>query len=168
MRTAFGPEGAQSIKNLQVLARALRDSGSDINYARSGSNVIRYMAKNFIGRLTGLGTLAGGGFVAGGMEGAIGGATMGAAAGAVSAGKTMLSARAMVNPKVSRWLADAATVSTRTQAHTALRKLSVIIQRDPALASELKPVYDRISQAFSGPVTQPLAAQPQTEGGNNE
>jgi hypothetical protein len=159
LRTAFGPEGEQSIKNLRVVARALRDSGSDINYSRSGSNVIRYMARNFLGRITGLGASAGTGFVAGGVEGAIAGGAGAAAIGAASATKTMLSARAMVNPKVSRWLADAAQVTNRTQAHTAMRKLSVIISRDPALASELQPVYDRISQAFSGPTTMPLAAQ---------
>jgi hypothetical protein len=168
LRTAFGPEGAQSVKNLRVLSQALKDAGGDVNYTRSGSNVIRYMAQNFIARLTGFGASVGTGFMAGGETGAVAGAGIAAGAGAISAGKTVLSAKAMVNPKVSRWLADAAQVTNRTQAHTAMRKLSVIISRDPALSSELQPVYDRISAAFSAPMEMPLAAQPNDQATGNQ
>ncbi len=165
LRTAFGPEGAESVKNLRTLSQALKDAGGDVNYARSGS-VIAALARRFLTGVTGLGTV---GAVT---THSVSGAGIGAAAGLAAAGagdvRNILSARAMVNPRVSRWLADVANVNNRSQAHAALRKLSVVISREPALASELTPLYARISRALSQPMEMPLAAQPQTEGDQND
>jgi hypothetical protein len=77
-----------------------------------------------------------------------------------SAARRVLSARAMVNPKVSMWLADTADVATTKQAANQVRKLGVIISREPALANELKPVYAWLQNRLE----LPLAAQPQSEG----
>jgi hypothetical protein len=160
-RTAFGPDGAESIKNLRTVAQALKDAGGDVNYTRSGSNVIRYMAKNFVSRITGLGSAAGAGFLAGGGSGAAAGAMGAAGVASVGAGAKLLSARAMVNPRVSMWLADAAKVSTPSQAKQAVKGLSLVISREPALANELAPIRDFLDQR----VTQLLAAQPDGQGG---
>lgn len=162
LRTMFGDSGAESVQNLRTLSRALKDAGGDVNYSRSGSNVIRYMAKNFVARVTGLGAAGGAGFMAGGAEGAAVGALGAAGAASVAAGRTLLSARAMVNPRVSMWLAQAASVSTPSQAKQAVKGLSLVISREPALARELAPVRDFLDQR----VTQLLAASP--DNGDNE
>jgi hypothetical protein len=81
-----------------------------------------------------------------------------------SAARRVLSARAMVNPRVSRWLAEAADVSTRAQAVEMQRRLGVIIAREPALANELQGVYHALEQRLNPS----LAAEPQTEGDQNE
>ena len=167
-RTIFGPDGAQSIDNLRLLSQKLTDAGGDINRSRSTTvanrmSPIRTAAKTFIASITGLGPAAAG-YAAGGAEGsAIGLATTAAGMAAAKGGK-VLSARAMVNPRVSRWLAEFADVSTPQQAQQATRKLGVIIAREPALARELQPVYAFLNDR----VALPLAANPDQSGGGND
>lgn len=167
-RTIFGPDGAQSIQNLRTLSQALRAAGQDINQSRSGTLLERAgwrrAAYGFISSLTGLGggaAMAGGG---GAVGGAVAGATVAGAAMGASALKRTLSARAMVNPRVSMWLADAANVGSKAQAQQSLKRLGTIIAREPAIANELQPVYSFLEQRL----TQPLAAQPGAEGQQND
>lgn len=162
-RTIFGEGGAQSIENLRLLSQKLEEAGQDINRSRSATVLerqgIRNAARSFIGIVAGLGGQAATGSLAGGVAGA------GVAVGAMgaSAARRVLSARAMVNPRVSRWLAQSADASTPQQAQEAIRRLGLIISREPALANELQPIYDMLNQR----VTPRLAAD-QPEGGNNE
>lgn len=163
-RTIFGPDGAQSIDNLRLLSRKLEEAGKDINRSRSATVLERQgwlaAARNIIAGLAGLGGAAATGSMAGGAAGlAVAGAAMGG-----SAARRILSARAMVNPRVSRWLAEGADVSTKRQAEEATRKLGVIIAREPALAHELQPIHAFLTQRLS----QPLAAEPQAEGEDDE
>jgi hypothetical protein len=152
-RVLFGQDGAQSIENLRTLSQALKEGIGDVNRSRTANSVIRQMAKNFIGSITGLGTV---GFAAGGTHGAATGAIAGAGIQAAGIGRNVLSARAMVNPRVSAWLAQAANVATPSQAQNAVRGLTLVISREPALAQELTPVRDFLDQR----VTQLLAAEP--------
>jgi hypothetical protein len=62
----------------------------------------------------------------------------------------------MVNPRVSQWLAQAANVSTPSQAQQAVKGLSLVISREPALAHELTPIRDFLDQR----VGELLAAKP--------
>lgn len=163
-RTIFGPDGAQSIDNLRTLSQALKDAGGDINRSRSTTvsnrmSPLKAAARGVVMGLTGLG-----GYSAGGIGGALGTATAAAGAMGVNAGMKALSARAMVNPRVSRWLAQAVDVGTPTQAQAAVRRLGLIISREPAVAAELKPVYEFLQQR----VSTPLAAEPQAQSGNQE
>lgn len=164
-RTIFGPDGAQSIDNLRLLARKLEEAGKDINRSRSATVLerqgLRMAARSFIATLAGMGGTAAMTGSAG--IGIAGGAVAGGAMMA-SAGRRVLSARAMVNPRVSRWLAEAADVSTERQAKEATRKLGVIIGREPALARELQPIYDSLQQRL----TMPLAANSQPEGNDDD
>jgi hypothetical protein len=80
-----------------------------------------------------------------------------------SASRRVLSARAMVNPRVSRWLAESADASTPAQAKEAARKLSVIIAREPAISHELRPIYDMLENRLA----LPLAADPKQSGGSD-
>jgi hypothetical protein len=155
-RTIFGPDGAQSIDNLRLLSQRLETAERDINRSRSATVLERQgwrnAARAVISGLAGMGGTAATGSFAGGAAGvAVAAGAMGA-----SAARKVLSARAMVNPRVSRWLADTANVQTRQQAAAAVRRLGSIIAREPALAHELQPIYDSLTSR----VTQPLAAQP--------
>lgn len=164
-RTIFGPDGAQSIDNLRLLSRKLEEAGKDINRSRTATVLERQgwrmAARNFITTVAGLGgtAAAAAGNMAVGAPLLVGTAAMGA-----SAVRRVLSARAMVNPRVSRWLAESADVSTPAQAKEATRKLGVIIAREPALANELQPIYEMLQQRL----TMPLAAEPQPEGEDDE
>lgn len=155
-RTIFGPDGAQSIDNLRLLSQRLETAERDINRSRSATVLERQgwrnAARAVISGLAGMGGTAATGSFAGGAAGvAVAAGAMGA-----SAARKVLSARAMVNPRVSRWLADTVNVQTRQQAAAAVRRLGSIIAREPALAHELQPIYDSLTSR----VTQPLAAQP--------
>jgi hypothetical protein len=163
-RTIFGPDGASSIQNLRTLSQALKDAGGDINFSRSTTvanrGAIGAAARRFIAGITGLGPAAGG-YALGGAEGGLAGLAAGATAAGIGVGRKVLSARAMVNPRVSRWLAESAQASTPAQAKEATRKLSVIIAREPAISHELKPIYDMLENRLQ----LPLAANPDQSGG---
>jgi hypothetical protein len=164
LRTIFGPDGAQSISNLRLLSQKLKEGVGDINRSKTANSMIRQMATKFVASLTGLGGMAGlaEGGMAGGGTGALTGLAVGAAVKGAQTARNVLSARAMVNPRVSQWLAQAADVSTPSQAQQAVKGLSLVISREPALAHELTPIRDFLDQR----VTQLLAAQPnQQEGG---
>jgi hypothetical protein len=164
LRTMFGDAGAESVSNLRLLSQRLKDAGGDINRSRTANSMWRLMANRFVGSLTGLGA-AGGlieGGVAGGGTGAATGLLVGGAVKGAQVARSILSARAMVNPRVSMWLAQAANVSTPSQAKQAVKGLSLVISREPALARELTPVRDFLDQR----VTQLLAASP--DNGDNE
>jgi hypothetical protein len=163
-RTVFGPDGAQSVENLRLLSRKLEEAEKDINRSRSATVLERQgwrsAARAVISGMAGIGGTAATGSVTGGVAGlAVAGGAMG-----MSAVRRVLSARAMVNPRLSRWLADAADVSSQKQAQEMTRKLGVIIAREPAIAGELQPIYEMLRQR----VSQPLAAEPGTEGNQNE
>lgn len=162
-RTIFGPDGAQSINNLRLLARKLDEAGADINRSRSATVIERQgwrnVARAVIGGLAGMS-----GTYAGGVGGGVAGLGVAATAMGASAGRRVLSARALVNPRVSLWLARAADISSEAQAREATRKLGVIIGREQAVAGELKPIYDFLQQRLTGQ----LAAEPKPEGGDNE
>jgi hypothetical protein len=158
LRTIFGQDGAESISNLRLLSQKLKESGADINRAKTANSMLRQMATRLVASLTGLGGMAG--MAEGGMTGAGSGALTGLAVGGAVKGaqvaRNILSARAMVSPKLTRWLAQAADVSTPSQAKQAVKGLSLVISREPALAHELTPIRDFLDQR----VTQLLAANP--------
>jgi hypothetical protein len=152
-RTIFGQDGAQSIDNLRLLSRKLEEAEKDINRSRSATVLerqgIRSAARAFIAGIAGLGAQAASGSVGVGVAGlGVAGAAMGA-----SAARRVLSARAMVNPRVSRWLAESVSATTPAQAKEATRKLGVIIAREPALAHELQPIYALLENKLEVPLT---------------
>jgi hypothetical protein len=81
-----------------------------------------------------------------------------------SAVRNGLSARAIMSPRVARWLAEAADVHTPTQAQQAVRRLGVIAAREPALAVELNPLQAYLQKQLAAPAM----ASPDVEGGNDE
>jgi cytochrome c556 len=178
MRTLFGPGGEQSIGDLRLLSRKLLDTGAEKTGDATRAGYLerqswRQLARAFLGGVTGLvkgpaGVAAGGATAAGGYSGGLTGAGVAAATAATVAGgrevSRVLSARAMTNPRVARWLASAADISSHKAASEATRKLSVIIAREPALSHELRPIYDFLENRLA----QPLAADPKQSGGAND
>lgn len=148
-RTVFGAGGAQSIENLVTLSQRLQQAQGQVNRSRTGrpvTNAIRGSARTLIAGLMGTGgALAGGGSVTGGLVGL-------SAAGAAMlsrAGLRALSARSLMSPRVSRWLAETADVNTPAQAQIAYRRLGTIIAREPTLASELQPLHRWLTEAVN-------------------
>jgi hypothetical protein len=150
-RTIFGPSGADSVNNLVRLSRALQASQKEVNKTKSGSTVARTLGGAVAAALLG----GGGGAMAGG-SGTAALAALGAA-GAVGAkaGINNLSARALMSPRVSNWLADVAQATTPRQIEALSRRLGVIAGREPALASELT----QLQQALTGQVRAPALAE---------
>jgi hypothetical protein len=179
LKTMFGPGGEQAVSDLRLLSRRLLDTGAlNVGDATRAGYLERQgwrqLARAFIGGVTGLlksGTgltsaaAAGGtGYAGGGLTGAI---AAGGTAATIAGGREVsrvLSARSMMSPRLARWLAQTADITSKKGAQEQTRKLSVIIAREPALAQELKPVYDFLENRLE----LPLAAQPDQGQGNNE
>ena len=98
LATIFGDDGAQSIKNLRLLGNEV----DRVNKMRNTSNTARAAdyRSAVINTLLGLGSGFGSGSVTTGI------ATT-ALAGGVKAGRDMLSARMLLNPKITKWIATA-------------------------------------------------------------
>lgn len=156
-RTIFGPSGAESVGNLVKLSRSLNEATADFNRSNSGRVTIKAMGQALVAGLLG----GGGGALAGGGGTAAATALGGAALIGANAGRNALSARALMSPRVTRWLAEAANVNTPAQAQVAVNRLGTIIAREPALAGELAPLQRMLSDRLN-PTS--LAASDTVEG----
>ena len=163
--TIFGPSGAASFDNLLLLSRRLQRAQSQINTSKTARPVVAALRARAGMFLTAM--LTGGGALANDFTGAGVGLVAGGGAMAAGAIRKGLSAKALMNPRVSRWMADAADVSSPQQAKELTNRLGGIIAREPAVAHELQPFYDLLEQAI-GRTPTPLAANPQAEGENDE
>jgi hypothetical protein len=165
-RVIFGPDGAESMGNLIELSRRLQSARSEINRSKTARPVLATMgtrAKSFVAALLGVG-----GYGAAGVAGGIGAVAAGAGIAAAAAGRRVLSARALMNPRVTRWLAQAANVQTPAQAQQTVRRLGTVISREPALAGELQPIHDFLTRRVTAGMA---SADPQVEnadGGDDE
>jgi len=179
IKTLFGPGGEQTIADLRLLSRKLLDTGASQTGVATRAGYLerqgwRQAARGFLSGITGIFKSAGGvgaagasgaaGYAGGGVTGmTVAAGTAATIAGGREVGR-VLSARAMINPRVARWLAQTADVSSAKAAQEQVRRLSVIISREPAIANDLQPLHDMLTQRL----TQPLAAQPQTEGNDQQ
>lgn len=138
-RTIFGPEASRSIENLRTLSRALMDTTQRLNNSRSGmvanwrSAFRDLVAGGPVG--AGLGMLGGGSAIASGAAGV----TIGAASTAGGMLFRRLSARALMNPDVSRWLLNAAQAQTPGAIRSQINRLQVVARSEtnPAVAQEI-------------------------------
>jgi len=64
----------------------------------------------------------------------------------IASGVRNLQARTLMNPAVSRWLADMPDANTSRQMAEHLARLGTIIARNPDLAEELQPVKDKLQK----------------------
>lgn len=173
-RTIFGPDGAQSIANLARISEALKATEGRLNNSRSG--VVQNWRAAFRDFTRGgsgpLGALAGGGtsMLAGGngVGGAVAGFALGAGASAVSSGIRRLSARSLMSPDLSRWLAGAARVSTPSAIRRHIDRLTLVARSNPAIAQEVTGLRQALLNAVNDNIPQAgrMAASP-NEGPDN-
>jgi hypothetical protein len=130
-QTIFGAEGAKSIENLRRLSKALRDTESRLNNSRSGQ-VVNW--KTTIRELLG-GSVAGVG-VGTASGSPVGGIVTGAALAGGGAVVRQLSARALMSPDMSRWLAVTPKLTTKAAILSHIGRLADVAKKDPAIAQE--------------------------------
>lgn len=130
-RTIFGDDGARSIENLRLLSSAYRDTAARLNNSRSGQ-VANWGA--FLRNVVGGGTA---GTLLSGVSGTATGVAAGAALTGAGAAIRNLSARALMSPNMTRWLATAPRQTTPSAIAAHIARLPQIAARDPAIASEV-------------------------------
>lgn len=148
-RTIFGKDGARTIDNLVKVSEGYRDAIGALNNSRSG------VVQNWGGFLRGVlapSAPVGIGVLAGGLPGGIAGAALGAGMAGAAAGARNLSARALMSPDMSRWLANAATQKTPAAIEKHVRQLSVVAARDPTIRNEVLELQSRLASSFTEPM----------------
>lgn len=164
--TIFGEEGARSIANLRNLADAYNATSKRLNNSRSG--VVQNW-QNFVGQSVGGGTL---GTLLGWASGdaTTGGAT-GFALGATSAGTGLLvrrlSARALMNQDLSRWIAQAPRMTSEAQIDRHINRLATLATREPVIAQDIVGIQRAIQEAFESTPTR-AAAETQQDSGEGQ
>lgn len=132
VRTVFGARGAESVKNLRLIAREADRVQSSMNSRKSGSGVA--MRDVLLGLFTGGG--AGGlGVVAG--AGTLGTAAAAGAGLAASGVVQVLSARALMSTRLSRWILRAPRTQNRAAVNRHLTGLGAIAGAEPAIANDI-------------------------------
>jgi hypothetical protein len=153
-QTIFGPEGARSVANLRRIAEAYRDTSARLNNSRSGQ-VVQWgnFLRNFVP-----------GSAVGGLGGAAVGGPVGAALGAsaVAGGGVALrnlTARALMSPDMSRWLANAPRQTTpqAIQRHIT-QGLALVARRDPAIAQDALGLQRYLQEAIASSPRRAAAA----------
>lgn len=143
--TIFGPEGARSLDNLLRVARELKATQGNLNNSRTG------VAQNYRSWLANLVGIGGGGAV-GQAAGGTPAALVGAYAGKVLADKgdeliQGWSARALMSPEITRWLASAPRTTNPAVIDGHVRRLAGIAASNPALAQEITVIQQRMVEA---------------------
>jgi len=143
-QTLFGPEGARSIANLRLVAEAYRDTAARLNNSRSGQ-VMQWgnFLRNFV---PSAGAGAAGGAVLGGPVGAAVGASLVAGSGV---GVRNISARMLMSPNMSRWLAQAARQTTPRGIERQIERLRLVATRDPAIAQDALGLQQYLQRAIA-------------------
>jgi hypothetical protein len=150
----FGPQGARSIANLRELAKAYRDTAARLNNSRSGV-VINW--GNEIKSMVTRGGLAGAaGTAVGGPVGGMVGGALGAASGTMARN---ISARMLMSPNVSRWVARMPRQTTPEAISRHIERLGTIAARDPAIAQDALGLQRYLQQAISSAPTRAAAEE---------
>lgn len=136
-RHIFGPEGAESLRNLVTLAKAHKAvpmGGSPTGAAND--------YRSWLGNLVfgaGLPLAAGGGGAS-----AVGGAV---AIGGIKAGRDILTARALMSPKITKWIVNAPRTTNPAAIDAHFQRLSRIAAQEPALAGDIQIIQQRLMEA---------------------
>ena len=158
LKTLFGNEGAQSVRNLRQLGREVNRVTGAMNSRTSKTGVANYRDWLFNAVLGG-GMGGVGGAASGGTVGT--GALVGAAAvGSAKALKDALSARSVMSPNPSRWIRQAPTTTNPKAIDAHFSRLSEIAKAEPAIANEIDRLRDAIMRAANdNPAVSRSAAQ---------
>lgn len=128
----FGEEGARSIANLRALSAAYQQTARSLNNSRSG--MVQNWAKFLSGFAKGgtIGTVAGA--AVGGLPGGLAG---GAALSGLEIAMQRMSARSLMSPDMSRWLAAAPRMATPGAIRTHIDRLQNIAAKESGIAAEV-------------------------------
>jgi hypothetical protein len=143
--TLFGDRGAQSFNNLLVLSRRLEFAKSQVNVSKTARPVRQAIMQKLGQILTG--GAIGGGALVGGTAGAGVGAAVGMSVLAGEAGARALSARRLMDPKLTMALADAASARDPASYRDIAVRLGSLIARDPGLQEEFGPLQQELEKA---------------------
>jgi hypothetical protein len=144
----FGPEGAKSLQNLITLAKEHSRVVGQFNSSKTGrTNDYRSWLNNLVlgggWRRRGKSFTGSGGMAPTTLT-AAGGA---AAAGAVKATRDVLSARALMSPEISKWLATAPRTASAAAINAHFNRLGQIGARNPGLQAEIQQFQQAIMKA---------------------
>lgn len=144
-QTIFGKDGAKSIENLSSIAKEWRATSNNLNRSRTG------VARNYRSWLGSTLGLIGGaaGFMGGGAgTAAMTGLAVKAATDGGQALADRLSAKALMSPEITKWLASAPRSSEPAAINAHIRKLGSIAARHPQLASEISAIEQTLVSAI--------------------
>ena len=148
--TIFGKDGAASIKNLRTLSKASQSVTSAMNSRKSTTGPANYRTWLFD-------LLLGG--AAGAAHGSAGtAATVAAGAAGTTAATQYLSARALMSPKITRWITTAPATASSKAIDAHFERLAEIARAEPALANEIEILRNGIMRAANDNVGLPAAA----------
>lgn len=157
IETIFGPQGAESIRNLRALGSEVKRVTGAMNSRTSKTGVANNYRDWLYNLLLG-GIAGGGGAITGGSTAAIAGA--GAALGA-NALRSALTARSLTSPNIARWIAQAPRTASPKAIDNHFARLSDIAKAEPALAGEIESLRNAIMQAANDNPASRLAAEDQ-------
>lgn len=154
----FGPEGARSIENLRRISQALKDTQSRLNNSRSG---VVSNWRGWLRDLTGggpVGAIAG--LASGGSMAASGavGAALGGASALTGLAVRRLSANALMNRDLSRWLAAAPRATTPSAISSHLARLKIVATRNPVISQEITGLRQALMNAMNDNAMAPMRA----------
>lgn len=161
-RTIFGPEGARSINNLARISEALQATERRLNNSRSGvvanwnATLRDFLKGGPIGM--GVGLVGGGSALTSGAAGA----ALGAATSLAGIAGRRLSARSLMSPDLSRWLAAAPRATTPSAIRRHIDRLQLVARANPAISQEVTGLRQALMQAVNdnAPQAGRLAASP--------
>lgn len=158
IRIVFGKDGAQSVKNLQKLATEVNRVTGAMNSRTSKSGVATTMREWLF-------SLVGGGGL-GAMSGNIGATAATAGVGLAAKGATeVLSARALMSPKIQKWLLQTPSTKSPKAIDAHFNRLGDIAKAEPALAGEIETLRKAILGAANDNAGSLAAENQNTEEG---
>lgn len=144
----FGQQGARDLADLARIAEGRAGTLSRLNNSRSGQVGNWFRAVQSI--LSGGGAGAGVGAAMGGVAGAGTGAAAGIITTPLMLGGGYLSARMLGNRRVVQTLVQAANATTPNARAVVLNRIGVLVNREPALRTELVPIQRILSSSIEG------------------
>jgi hypothetical protein len=145
--TLFGPDGARSLNNLQMLSREFRAVSGNLNNSRTG---VANNYRSWWGRAMGL-IGGGGGMASGGPAGAaVGAMALNKVGGAVENMFDARAARLLMSPDFTNWLRAAPATINPNAINAHIAQLDKVAARAPQFAADIQAFQQRLSEAIKG------------------
>lgn len=164
-RTVFGQDGAQSIENLVQLSKSLKDTTARLNNSRSG------MVANWRDTLKNVfaaGAPTGVGYITGGAPGGVAGAAFGAGWAGAGIAIRNLSAKALMNPDMSRWLKNAVAQRDGTMINNYIARLGKIAKSNAPIRAEVALLQEKLLAAANDNTWRSAVASEPGQGENKD